>query len=190
MPSDTALVIVACVGVGGTLTASAVAQLGEGRRTKKRVAVEEKRRQEDRADAIARERRERNYADHAQILVFVVEVRSIASVVSRDCSTMCSLPESSWESRHVYSIDNMAKYLDTNYAPLTAPLVRSATSELEQSVRSLFQSCSMVPYEAWRLEPAQRKSLEYWEAIKARADSAVEKSWEIQQAVRSEIEPK
>ncbi|MCM4078236.1 hypothetical protein [Paractinoplanes hotanensis] len=68
-------VLIAGMGILGTLAATFLAQLGEAKRAKRAQTVEAKRRADDRLDALARERREAIRNDYREILRFVARTR-------------------------------------------------------------------------------------------------------------------
>lgn len=63
------------MGIFGTLAASGLAQLGEGKRASRARQVEATRRAEDRRDALERERREAIRSDYREVLRFVSRTR-------------------------------------------------------------------------------------------------------------------
>lgn len=68
-------VLIAGLGILGTLAATALAQLGEGKRASRARQVEATRRAEDRQDALERERREAIRSDYRGILRFISRTR-------------------------------------------------------------------------------------------------------------------
>lgn len=73
--SDWVAVLIAGMGILGTLAAAVLAQLGEARRTRRTREIEVIRRAEDRSDALARERREAIRSDYREILRFIARTR-------------------------------------------------------------------------------------------------------------------
>jgi hypothetical protein len=73
--SNWVAVLIAGLGILGTLAAGALAQLGEGKRASRARQVEASRRAEDRRDALERERREAIRSDYREILRFVARTR-------------------------------------------------------------------------------------------------------------------
>jgi hypothetical protein len=68
--------VVAAMGILGTLAATYLGQIGEGRRAERAQRVEAQRRQLDRQDALEKERREAIRADYREILRFLARTRS------------------------------------------------------------------------------------------------------------------
>jgi hypothetical protein len=68
-------VLIAGLGIFGTLAATALAQWAEAKRAERARQVEAQRRQEDRRDALQRERREAIRSDYREILRFVARTR-------------------------------------------------------------------------------------------------------------------
>jgi hypothetical protein len=68
-------VLIAGLGITGTLSATVLAQRGEAKRASRAQDIESIRRSEDRRDALERERREAIRADYREILRFVARTR-------------------------------------------------------------------------------------------------------------------
>jgi hypothetical protein len=73
--ADWVLLVVAALGILGTLLATLIAQWGEARRTRRAQEIEDTRRAEDRRDALERERREAVRSDYRDALRFVARTR-------------------------------------------------------------------------------------------------------------------
>jgi hypothetical protein len=69
------LLVVAALGILGTLLATVIAQWGEAKRTRRAQEIEDRRRAEDRRDALRRERREAVRSDYRDVLRFVARTR-------------------------------------------------------------------------------------------------------------------
>lgn len=73
--ADWVLLVVAALGILGTLLATVIVQWGEARRTRRAQQIEDRRRAEDRRDALERERREAVRTDYRDALRFVARTR-------------------------------------------------------------------------------------------------------------------
>ena len=73
--SDWAAVLIAGLGILGTLSATVLAQRGEAKRANRAQQIEAARRAEDRRDALEKERREAIRNDYREILRFVARTR-------------------------------------------------------------------------------------------------------------------
>jgi hypothetical protein len=73
--ANSVVLVVAALGIAGTLLATVIAQFGEARRTRRSQEVEDKRRAEDRREALQRERREAVRSDYRDALRFVARTR-------------------------------------------------------------------------------------------------------------------
>jgi hypothetical protein len=74
--SEWVAVLIAGLGILGTLAATFLAQLGEAKRATRAQEIDATRRAEDRLDALARERREAIRSDYREILRFISRTRS------------------------------------------------------------------------------------------------------------------
>jgi hypothetical protein len=77
--SNWVAVVIAGLGILGTLLATALAQRGEAKRVNRALQAEAIRRAEDRRDALERERREAIRSDYREILRFVARTRLFVS---------------------------------------------------------------------------------------------------------------
>jgi hypothetical protein len=77
--SNWVAVVIAGLGILGTLLATALAQRGEAKRANRALQAEAIRRAEDRRDALERERREAIRSDYREILRFVARTRLFVS---------------------------------------------------------------------------------------------------------------
>ena len=73
--SEWVAVLIAGLGILGTLAATFLAQLGEAKRAKRAQRIDATRRAEERLDALARERREAIRSDYREILRFISRTR-------------------------------------------------------------------------------------------------------------------
>jgi hypothetical protein len=73
--ADWVTLVVAALGILGTLLATVIVQWGEARRTRRAQEIEDRRRAEDRRDALRQERREAVRSDYRDALRFVARTR-------------------------------------------------------------------------------------------------------------------
>lgn len=110
--SDTVLVVVAALGIAGTLLATVIAQIGEVRRTRRAQEVEDKRRAEDRRDAQERERREAVRSDYRDALRFVARTRRFVTEMHK------RLDELAYWTAHKTDVDREVEDLEARAAML------------------------------------------------------------------------
>src|SRR5260370_35739716 len=76
---DWVAVVIATIGILGTLAATVIAQRGEARRAQRAGTLEQSRRAEDREAALQQERRDAIRADYREILRFIAHTRLFVS---------------------------------------------------------------------------------------------------------------
>lgn len=79
--TDAVAIVIAGLGIAGTLGGTLLAQLGEARRANRSSDAETIRREQDRQDALARERREALRNDYREIIRFVTRTRLFVMVL-------------------------------------------------------------------------------------------------------------
>lgn len=189
MTTTDALIGVASVGVVGTVLGAAIAQFSEFKRTAARVLVEDARRQQDRADNLAKEKRERNYADHAQILVYLAELKNLLTRSRYRLDALARKPNQFSESLARDYLDELDAYMKEKSPLIGPPLARSTADETTKIFTDISRWVSMSTILSIDIRDDGKLDLEHVEqGVKTleRALGSVEKA---QQVIRAEIEP-
>jgi predicted RNase H-like nuclease (RuvC/YqgF family) len=114
--SDWINVLIAGLGIAGTLSATVLAQRAEARRANQIQQVEADRRAEDRRDALERERREAVRSDYREILRYIARTRLFVSEMrSRLAELEYWSAHLSSDAREVEDLEARAQVLRRNF---------------------------------------------------------------------------
>ena len=110
--SEWVAVLIAGLGILGTLCAAAIAQVGEARRAQRATSAEAMRRHQDREDALAREAREALRGDYREVLRFLTRTRLFVMTLRRHLTGLEEWAASaSDDSREVEDLEARSKIL-------------------------------------------------------------------------------